>query len=899
MALGCSAAAGAGVACLIGLPALRLPGLQLAVVTLAFAVVVSEWILSPQYFPLLNPTQTGPPVLFGRWDLSSQTATYELCLAAMVVSLLLARNFRRSRAGRALLASRDGPQTAASFAISPWRAQFSGFALSGALCGVAGGLYVVAVGTGFNGVNPDLSVTIFTMAVIGGLGSLTGGLLGAAYVWACVTWLPSGLATLATGAGLLLVLALFPEGLAGVAFGVRDRLLRAVARRRGLDEPPPADEGDEAPPAPAGTDGLLVAEGLHVSIGSNRVLRGVDFAVQEGEVVALLGTNGAGKSTLLRTLAGLLPARQGSIRFDGADLDGRSPAERVRAGLVTVPGGRGVFPSLTVAENLRLAGWTLRHHHADHADLDAAEARVAELFPVLDRRRAVRAGDLSGGEQQMLVLAQALLCRPRLLLIDELSLGLAPAVVAQLLDVVRALVGEGVTVVVVEQSVNVAAEIAGRGVFLERGQVRFRGPVDELLGRPDLVRSIFIGEHGPVGEHAAPQRRGGPAFEIAGASAQFGGVAALTGVSVSVGHGEILGIIGANGAGKTTLFDVGSGVTRPDEGRVSLEGTDVTGWAPSRRAGAGLGRTFQDARLFPSMTVAEALATAADRHVEVRDPFLCTLWTYAVARSEADVRRRVDELLDSLGLAGFRDLSIAELSTGSRRIVALACALAFEPEVLLLDEPTSGVAQAESKALVPALRRLRDRTGAAFVIIDHDVTLLASLADRLVCLHVGEVLVEGPPARVLADPRVVAAYLGEDPKGRFLGRFQEIVRVGRAHWLRERCTDPVVAPAPGGLRHVRLGPAAAAGVPRGDLLLRRADQAGQPQLLRRQQPVEHPGPAHRLGPDQPPAPPARAPAALRHAHRRADRPGRAGGGDGGAARAVDPRRRRWGAWPCR
>ena len=294
--------------------------------------------------------------------------------------------------GPGLLASRDGPQTAASFGISPWRAQLTGFALSGAVCGVAGGLYVVAVGTGFNGVNPDLSVTVFTMAVIGGLGSLTGGLLGAAYVFACVTWLPNGLATLATGAGLLLVLALFPEGLAGVVFGLRDRLLGAVARRRGLEVAAPGVTDLVEPAVPITAEevdqaSVLLARGLHVSIGSTEVLRGVDFSVGAGEVVALLGTNGAGKSTLLRAVAGLLPASQGSVRFGGEDMDGWSPARRVRAGLVTVPGGRGVFPSLTVAENLRLAGWTERHHHGGPGGPAPTRARVAELFPALERRR--------------------------------------------------------------------------------------------------------------------------------------------------------------------------------------------------------------------------------------------------------------------------------------------------------------------------------------------------------------------------------------------------------------------------------------------------------------------------------------------------------------------------------
>jgi branched-chain amino acid transport system permease protein len=519
VALGVSAVVGAVVACLVGLPALRLPGLQLAVVTLAFSVVVSEWLLSPQYFPLLNPDQVGRPVLFGRFDLSSHTSFYELCLAVLVVSLLLARNFRRSRIGRAVLASRDGARSAASFGISPWRAKLVAFAFAGALCGVAGGLYVVAVGgSGLTGFDADQSVLVFSMAVIGGLGSLSGGLLGAAYVWAALTWLPGGFAPLATGAGLLLVLAVFPEGLAGAVLVVRDRLLAVVARRHGLVESieGPGEEwvdgpGEESVDGSPGALPLLAAEGLTVSIGATRVLTGVDLSVDRGTVLAVLGTNGAGKSTLLRTLAGLIRPEEGTVWFGGRDVTGLPPAVRVQAGLVTVLGGRGVFPSLSVDDNLRLAGWTLRRHHHDREALVAAEERVAALFPVFGRRRSVRAGDLSGGEQQMLALAQSLLCRPTLLMIDELSLGLAPTVVAELLDAVRALVAEGVTVVVVEQSVNAAAAIAPSGVFLERGTVWFRGPV-ALLSDP-------LGAPLPQPSMASSSGGGGPTMPIDGTPA--------------------------------------------------------------------------------------------------------------------------------------------------------------------------------------------------------------------------------------------------------------------------------------------------------------------------------------------------------------------------------------------
>ncbi|MCU1450577.1 MAG: ABC-type branched-chain amino acid transport system, ATPase component, partial [Acidimicrobiales bacterium] len=335
-------------------------------------------------------------------------------------------------------------------------------------------------------------------------------------------------------------------------------------------------------------------------------------------MLALLGTNGAGKSTVLRVVAGLMRPGRGRVTFAGEDITDLDPVERVKRGLVTVPGGRGVFGSLTVAENLRLAGWLARK---DHEFLEAARAKVFELFPALERRLTTKASNLSGGEQQMLTLAQALLCRPRVLLIDELSLGLAPTVVGTLIDVVRKINEEGTSVVVVEQSVNVATGIATRATFMEKGQVRFSGPTADLVDRPDLLRSVFLSQASPAttkkakagdGHRGAPkpELNGDARLEVRGIGRRFAGVVAVDDVDLTVGAGQILGIIGSNGAGKTTLFDLCSGFLAADAGRVMLDGLDVTGLGASGRAERGLGRSFQDARLFPSMTVTETLATA-------------------------------------------------------------------------------------------------------------------------------------------------------------------------------------------------------------------------------------------------------------------------------------------------
>jgi len=504
---------------------------------------------------------------------------------------------------------------------------------------------------------------------------------------------------------------------------------------------------------------MLHVRDLTASYGSLQVLFGVDLDVGEGEIVALLGTNGAGKSTVLRAVAGLIPSTGGTVALDGVDLAGM-PTDRIAAsGFALMPGGRGIFPTLTVEENLRLAAWLLR---SDPVAAEAAREEMLDLFPALRGRSGIMAGNLSGGEQQMLSLAMAFVTRPKVLCIDELSLGLAPTVVAQLCDRVRAIHAAGTTIVLVEQSVDVALLLAEQAVFLEKGEVRFRGPTAELRERPDLLRSVFIGAGRPAPEPVASQRAVGRGvhLECRGIVRRFGGLTALDGVDLDVAPGTALGVIGHNGAGKTTLFDVISGFLAPDGGEVRLGGLDVTGQTPHRRAVAGLGRSFQEARLYPSLTVAETVAVALERHLPNHDTLAAALALPASTFMEVSIAERVNDVLALLGLTGYRNHRIADLSTGTRRIVELACVLAQDPAVLLLDEPSAGVAQRETEALAPLLRRVHAVTGCSLVIIEHDMGLISAVCDELVALEFGSVIARGTPAEVLAHPQVIASYLG-------------------------------------------------------------------------------------------------------------------------------------------
>jgi ABC-type branched-subunit amino acid transport system ATPase component len=245
---------------------------------------------------------------------------------------------------------------------------------------------------------------------------------------------------------------------------------------------------------------LLVCRHVDFSYGSVQVLFDVNFTIEPGEMVALLGTNGAGKSTLLRVISGLAIPQRGSVRLLGKDVTFLGAERRVADGIAQVPGGRGVFPPLSVVENLRLHGYVLGR---ERGAVDRGVEAVLEAFPSLAERRNQPAGTLSGGEQQMLALGKALVLRPRLLLIDELSLGLAPKVVGELLDMVRTINAGGTAIVLVEQSVNIALTLVHHAYFMEKGEIRFDGRAQDLLGRTDLLRSVFLGG---VAEHEAAGR---------------------------------------------------------------------------------------------------------------------------------------------------------------------------------------------------------------------------------------------------------------------------------------------------------------------------------------------------------------------------------------------------------
>jgi ABC-type branched-subunit amino acid transport system ATPase component/ABC-type branched-subunit amino acid transport system permease subunit len=801
LALLLGALVAAVVAPLVGFPALRLPGPFVAIMTLAFGLAMPAVLLNPDLLGRALPRRLERPVILGL-DLGSDRYYYWFSLLVLLAALAVVTGLRRSRLRRALIAARDNDQAAAAFGVDVTRLRLEAFAVSGRLAGLGGGLLAYAQGTvradAFSAV---ASVVVFLVVVIGGLSAVSGPVLGGTlYGFAAlagVAW-----AAALNGIGTLLVLAFRPSGLAGLVTALRDAAIRVILHlqgtdliRRGGSRIAIADRGARAPVVPVRYrltgDGYGPVEGtrlrsvagvaatagpdvpaelveqveaslsrvschrLDVAYGGAVAVSGVTLSVAPGEVLAVVGLNGAGKTSLLRALAGLEAAAHGTVEIDGEDVTLRFAHERARRGLAFVPGGAAVLAALTVRENLEVAG--------------GDEASIAELcarFPVLGTRLATQAGNLSGGEQQVLALAQAVLRRPRAILVDELSLGLSPEALASVLEVIQQLAEEGTAVVLVEQSISTAMSIADSALFLENGRVRYQGPALALREHPELFASIAFGAGGALGGGSELSRARRlvddrePVLVVQGVTAAYGEVKVVDDVSFEVAAGEVIGVLGPNGAGKTSLFDGLSGLLPLTDGTVTLLGTDITSLAPHARAQLGLMRSFQSVRLFPSLSVRDTIAVALETRLKVKSSAFSGLWLPPARAEERRTDERVDGLLELLRLEKVADASVASLSLGTRRMVDLACQLAARPKVLLLDEPASGLAAGETELLGPLVRRISSDLDCAVLIIEHNVQVLASVADRLVAMRDGAVIAQGAPGVVLDAPEVRGAYFG-------------------------------------------------------------------------------------------------------------------------------------------
>src|SRR5262245_44621823 len=735
----------AGVAgLLLAIPALRVRGPYLAMVTIAFGFVVeqgsAEWEgLTGGWNGLLGIPL---PSLFG-FDFSEREMAF-LVVCFPVLSLYLYARLSASPWGLAMRAVRDSEIASQSIGLDPTLIRVTAFAISAIATGFAGGIFASVT----NSISPEsfpfFQSSLFLLVVmIGGADRLLGPLVGALVV----VLLPEILSFLAqyrllfVGLLLLLVLRLAPAGFVGLATElIKERKPSPTATRR----------RDVMAYLSAGSTGRsLCASNLSVNFGGVRAVNNLCFDARPGDITSIIGPNGAGKSTVLNLVCGFYRPDSAVGRLGETDVTRIATHSIAQQGIARTYQTTQLFTHMTVLDNVLIA---LRRGRLEARaifswGLDLDHQQLAESLLAFVGYRAPLdqlAGALPHVDKRLVELARALAIQPSVLALDEPAAGLDPSDTAHIGDLLRKVARTGITVILIEHDMNLVMSVSDRVIVLDAGAKIAEGPPAQVAADPHVLKA-YLGDEKPSDRRRKRELEPGREAVISteGLCSGYEAVSVIRDINLEVAAGELVAVLGANGAGKSTLMRALSGLNRPVEGAVHFLGERIESYTASRIARQGLVLVPEGRQVFHELSVID------------------NLWLGAYARPSADMMDMTEQLLDQVPqLSSRQNQRAGLLSGGEQQMLAIARGLIARPRVLLLDEPSLGLAPILLDRLYDLLAQLREQ-GMTTLLVDQMAGLALSVADHAYLLQSGVVKHAGSASDMRADPALIRTYLGE------------------------------------------------------------------------------------------------------------------------------------------
>jgi ABC-type branched-subunit amino acid transport system ATPase component/ABC-type branched-subunit amino acid transport system permease subunit len=726
---------------LLSLPALRVSGPYLAMVTIAFSFIVQH--LSIEWRGLTGGSNglmgLPPPTLGGVMFTERELALLAIAIAG--ASTYLFYRLAGSAWGKAMVAVRDAEVAARSIGLNPVSVKAMAFMLSAVFTGVAGGIFAALLAF----VSPDSfpfsqSILFLFACVVGGAGWVLGPAVGAV-ITVVLPELLSGLAEyrlLFFGALLLVVLWLAPEGILGSIARLFRRIDPRAALTGGVDVAAFLTSGNDR-------DALEVSD-IGITFGGIKAASGVSFRAEPGKVTSVIGPNGAGKTTVLNMIGGFYRTGTGSIRLGGVELAGAPAWKVARAGIGRTYQTTKLFETMSVRDNVLIAMrrgrlGSMLSAAASTTDEKAAEALIA--FVGYRGALAQPAGDLPHVDRRLVEIARALAMRPLVLLLDEPAAGLMASDKDALSVLLRAIADIGIAVILVEHDMRLVMGISDHIVVLDAGKPIATGSPQEIRHDPKVLAAYLGGAEMRARARAEPWNGSQDAVLTAiDLTAGYGAAPVLQKLKFEVKPGEMVALIGANGAGKSTVMRSLAGLLRPIQGDVILDDQRIERAEAHHIAALGLALVPEGRQIFPEMTVYDNLELGANTRKNV---------DYA-AEIEALLKRfpRLRDRIDSQ--AGL-------LSGGEQQMLAIARGMMAKPRILLLDEPSLGLAPAMINELFDVLADLRDE-GITILLVDQMAVLALAVADRGYVIDSGRIVREDSALNLASDPEVEAAYLG-------------------------------------------------------------------------------------------------------------------------------------------